>query len=91
MTKKHARKSDLAANAAELKAIDSALTRMHIEYGNDADSRQDYLKLAARRRERVRFNGEHSNKPITPITIMIRRRMRKSSMKKCYQETELLV
>ena len=56
-TKKRARKSDLTANAAELKAIDDALTRMHIEYGDDADSRQDYLKLEARRRKLLQIFG----------------------------------
>jgi hypothetical protein len=56
-TKKRARKSDLAANAAELKAIDGALTRMHIAYGDDADSRQDYLKLAARRMKLLQIFG----------------------------------
>jgi hypothetical protein len=56
-TKKRARKSDLAANAAELKAIDGALTRMHIEYGEDADSRKDYLKLADRRMELLQIFG----------------------------------
>ena len=55
--KKRARKSDLTANAAELKAIDDALTRMHIEYGDDADSRQDYLKLEARRRKLLQIFG----------------------------------
>jgi hypothetical protein len=55
-TKKRARKSDLTANAAELKAIDGALTRMHLEY-DDADGRQDYLKLAARRRELLQIFG----------------------------------
>jgi hypothetical protein len=55
--KKRARKSDLTANAAELKAIDDALTRMHIEYGDDADSRQDYLKLAARRVKLLQIFG----------------------------------
>ena len=54
---KRARKSNLAAHAAELKAIDGALTRMHIEYEDDADSRQDYLKLAARRRELLQIFG----------------------------------
>jgi hypothetical protein len=47
----------LAANAAELKAIDGALTRMHVQYGDDADSRQDYLKLADRRRELLQIFG----------------------------------
>jgi hypothetical protein len=55
-TKKRAR-SDLAANAAELKAIDGALTCMHVQYGDDADSRQDYLKLADRRRELLHIFG----------------------------------
>jgi hypothetical protein len=56
-TKKRERKSDLAANAAELKAIDGTITRMHIDHGDDADSRQDYLKLAARRRELLQIFG----------------------------------
>ena len=56
-TKKRARKSDLTANAAELKAIDGAMTRLHIEYGDDADSRQDYLKLADRRSELLQIFG----------------------------------
>ena len=30
---------------------------MHIEYGDEADSRQDYLKLAARRRELLQIFG----------------------------------
>jgi hypothetical protein len=56
-SKKCVKKSNLAANAAELKAIDGGLSRMHIEYGDDADSRQDYLKLAARRRELLQIFG----------------------------------
>ena len=56
-SKKCVKKSDLAASAAELKAIDGGLSRMHIEYGDDADSRQDYLKLAARRRELLQIFG----------------------------------
>jgi hypothetical protein len=43
--------SDLTTNATELKVIDGALSRMHIEYGDDADSRQDYLKLAPLEKE----------------------------------------
>jgi hypothetical protein len=56
-TKKRERKSDLAANAAELKAIGGALDRMHLKYGDDADSRQDYLKLADRRIELLQIFG----------------------------------
>src|ERR1700674_1958704 len=48
-TEKHARKADLAAAAAELKAIDGTLDGLHKKYGDDADSRKDYLKLAAHR------------------------------------------
>src|ERR1035437_7916344 len=55
--KKRARRSDLTANAAELKAIDDALPPMHIEYGEEADSRQDYLKLEARRRKLLQIFG----------------------------------
>ena len=56
-SKKCVKKSDVAANAAELKAIDGGLSRMHIEYGDDADSRQDYLKLEARRRKLLQIFG----------------------------------
>jgi hypothetical protein len=56
-TKKRVTKSDLSAIAAELKAIDARVARMHIEFGDDADSRQDYQKLAARRMEILEIFG----------------------------------
>jgi hypothetical protein len=48
-TKKRVRKIDLATAAAELKAAYEAVDSMHKKYGDDADSRKDYLKLADRR------------------------------------------
>ena len=56
-TRKRVKKSDLSADAAELKMIDGAITQMHIEFGDDADSRKDYRTLAARRREILEIFG----------------------------------
>jgi hypothetical protein len=55
-TKKRARKSDLAANAAELKAIDDAIAAMHKKY-DDADSRKDYRRLSRRRFDLLHILG----------------------------------
>jgi hypothetical protein len=55
-TKKRARKSDLAANAAELKAIDDAIDAMHKKY-DDADSRKDYRRLSDRRFDLLHILG----------------------------------
>ena len=45
------KKRVLVAAAAELKAAYKALDSMHKKYGDDADSRKDYLRLSDRRYE----------------------------------------
>jgi hypothetical protein len=48
-TEKRARKADLATVADELKTVCEAVEALHRKYGDDADSRKDYLKLEDRR------------------------------------------
>ena len=55
-SKKCVKKSDLAANAAELKTIDDAIEAMHKKYDN-ADSRKDYRRLSDRRFDLLHILG----------------------------------
>jgi hypothetical protein len=45
--------SDLVHAAHDIQAIDDALDDLHRRYGDDADSREDYLTLADRRLENI--------------------------------------
>ena len=45
--------SDLVHDAQDLQIIDQALDDLHRKYGDDADSREDYLALADRRLENI--------------------------------------
>jgi hypothetical protein len=49
--------AEMTAAVAEIATIDDALTAMHKKYGDDADSRDDYLEFADRRLDLLEMMG----------------------------------
>jgi hypothetical protein len=45
--------SDLTSAACEIEMLDFAIEGLHAKFGDDADSREDYLKASARRCELI--------------------------------------